>query len=204
MKASLYDTLEVDKTASSKEIKKAYLKKAREKHPDKTNGDSKEFQDVNHAYQVLSCPIKREHYDKTGSDEIIARERIIQAILKSCLNPQDDERVHKPIKRLEDRLNNLKQSKAVFSKQLIDIEADIEKLTEKSADFIHYYNGIVEMAQYVKGSIYQIDNEISVCNELMIEFESVKKVLGRDIITGDLRMFFNSSMSGATFNWNRT
>ncbi len=66
-----YKILEVPKTASDKEIKKAYRKLARKYHPDvNPNDDSakKKFQQINEANEVLSDVKKRKKYDKYGKD----------------------------------------------------------------------------------------------------------------------------------------
>jgi DnaJ family protein A protein 2 len=61
----LYETLEVDKNADEKEIKKAYRKLSRQHHPDK-GGDEHKFKEINAAYEILSDPEKRAAYDKYG------------------------------------------------------------------------------------------------------------------------------------------
>ena len=66
-----YKILEISKTASQDEIKKAYRKLARKLHPDlnPTNKDAhKKFQQVNEANEVLSDPEKRKKYDQYGKD----------------------------------------------------------------------------------------------------------------------------------------
>ncbi|OHX68355.1 DnaJ C-terminal domain-containing protein [Flammeovirga pacifica] len=66
-----YKVLEIDKSASQSEIKKAYRKLARQYHPDKNPDDKaaqKKFQEVNEANEVLSDPDKRKKYDKYGKD----------------------------------------------------------------------------------------------------------------------------------------
>lgn len=68
MSKSLYETLEVDPSASDAEIKKAYRKLARQYHPD-VNKDPKaedKFKEVNAAYEVLSDKQKRAQYDQYG------------------------------------------------------------------------------------------------------------------------------------------
>lgn len=66
-----YKILGVDKSATQKEIQKAYRRKARKYHPD-LNPDDKEahrkFQELNEANEVLSDPEKRKKYDKYGKD----------------------------------------------------------------------------------------------------------------------------------------
>ena len=66
-----YAVLGVPRTASDKEIKKAFRKLAREHHPDTKGGDAaseKRFKEVNEANAVLSDPDKRALYDRLGSD----------------------------------------------------------------------------------------------------------------------------------------
>jgi DnaJ-class molecular chaperone len=62
---SLYDILGVNKTASSSDIKKAYLRLARTHHPDK-GGDPEKFKEIAHANEILSDEIRRRRYDELG------------------------------------------------------------------------------------------------------------------------------------------
>ncbi|KAF9975938.1 Type I HSP40 co-chaperone [Actinomortierella ambigua] len=63
----LYDILEVDPSCSDSELKKAYRKLALKYHPDKTGGaTSEKFQEISHAYDILSDNQKRAIYDQHG------------------------------------------------------------------------------------------------------------------------------------------
>lgn len=69
MAESLYETLGVEKTASTEEIRKAYRKLARQHHPDVNPGDPSAevaFKKIAAAYDVLSDQEKRKAYDEFG------------------------------------------------------------------------------------------------------------------------------------------
>lgn len=67
MKEDFYDILEVSKSASSSDIKRAYRNLARKYHPDnKETGDEEMFKKVGEAYSVLSDDQKRAVYDRVG------------------------------------------------------------------------------------------------------------------------------------------
>ena len=69
MKEDYYEILEITKSASTVEIKKAYRKKAIQYHPDKNPGDHEAegmFKKAAEAYEVLSDPNKRSRYDQYG------------------------------------------------------------------------------------------------------------------------------------------
>jgi len=64
-----YQLLDIPRTATADEIKKAYRKKAIKFHPDKNPGDpdaERRFKDISEAYEVLSDEKKRQSYDRYG------------------------------------------------------------------------------------------------------------------------------------------
>ncbi|CAM1501905.1 Fc.00g038890.m01.CDS01 [Cosmosporella sp. VM-42] len=67
-----YEVLDLEKDATSDQIKSAYRKAALMNHPDKVPDNKKAkaheiFQEIAFAYAVLSDPIRRKRYDETGS-----------------------------------------------------------------------------------------------------------------------------------------
>ncbi|XP_024878221.1 dnaJ homolog subfamily C member 5-like isoform X2 [Temnothorax curvispinosus] len=67
---SLYQTLEVPKTATSEEIKKTYRKLALKYHPDKNPNNpeaAEKFKEINRAHAILTDLTKRNIYDNYGS-----------------------------------------------------------------------------------------------------------------------------------------
>ena len=68
MPKDLYEVLEIERGSSAEDIKKAYFKAARTKHPDK-GGSAEEFKEIQRAYETLSDSGRRQMYDMTGSEE---------------------------------------------------------------------------------------------------------------------------------------
>jgi curved DNA-binding protein CbpA len=68
---SLYDTLGVSPNATQAEIRAAYLKLAKQWHPDRNPGNQAEaerrFKEIAYAYEVLSDAAKRAAYDASDS-----------------------------------------------------------------------------------------------------------------------------------------
>ncbi len=65
-----YEVLKIERTASQEDIKRAFRRLAREHHPDVKKDDphaNDRFKEINEAYQVLSDPERRAHYDRYGT-----------------------------------------------------------------------------------------------------------------------------------------
>ncbi|MEZ5266403.1 MAG: DnaJ domain-containing protein [Acidimicrobiales bacterium] len=66
-----YELLEVARTATPDELKKAYRRLARQYHPDVNPDPEAEarFKEISKAYEVLSDPQRRARYDRFGPEE---------------------------------------------------------------------------------------------------------------------------------------
>ena len=102
MTTSLYDDLELPKTSTYEEIKQKYRILAQLHHPDK-GGDAEKFKRIRLAYEVLSDPIKREHYDSTGDhyddinldSEVMGRLAVMLSLFVQHINPEFDDLILK-------------------------------------------------------------------------------------------------------------
>ncbi len=73
MATDYYELLQVERTCTQVELKKAYRRRARELHPDAHPDDPEaeaRFKEVAVAYEVLSDPEKRAAYDRYGPDGV--------------------------------------------------------------------------------------------------------------------------------------
>jgi DnaJ-class molecular chaperone len=64
-----YSILEIPKSASAEEIKKAYRKMAMKHHPDRNGGDDTQFKKIQEAYEILSDPNKKQQYDNPYTNQ---------------------------------------------------------------------------------------------------------------------------------------
>jgi DnaJ-class molecular chaperone len=98
---NFYDVLQVSKDATKDEIKKAYLQRSLQWHPDKVEDpivkaiSSKKFQVLTQIYQILSDSKRRRDYDgqlhdRTGvNEDLDSFARYDEVRLNECLE-QDD------------------------------------------------------------------------------------------------------------------
>ncbi|KAH9945168.1 DnaJ-domain-containing protein [Epithele typhae] len=74
--ADLYKVLDLSRSASEQDIRKAYKRLSRKYHPDKNKeaGAEEKFVEIAHAYEVLSDSTKRQIYDRHGEEGLKAHE----------------------------------------------------------------------------------------------------------------------------------
>ena len=65
----LYKILDIDKSSTTNDIKRAYKKMAFKHHPDK-GGTEEKFKEISEAYEILSDNQKRKRYDLGGYDSV--------------------------------------------------------------------------------------------------------------------------------------
>jgi DnaJ family protein C protein 5 len=90
-KRNLYEVLELEKSATDDDIKRAYRKLALIFHPDKNrDGDpakTERFKEINHAHAVLSNPQKRRIYDEYGDMGLRMMDQVGEETMAYVLRP---------------------------------------------------------------------------------------------------------------------
>ena len=64
-----YQILKIDMDSTNEQIKKAYRQQAIIYHPDKNNGDDKQFKKIQEAYDILSDSTKKHLYDNNIDED---------------------------------------------------------------------------------------------------------------------------------------
>ena len=88
LQATHYELLKIHNTATPKEIRKAYLGRAKEIHPDRNPDEhaTRLFQQLGSAYTVLKDPILRAEYDISLQPEHPQIDIPIEYTRCTCLN----------------------------------------------------------------------------------------------------------------------
>ncbi len=128
-----YETLGVGRGASPEAINKMYRRLAKRHHPDHNPGDDEakaRYEAVDKAYQILSDPVRRELYDRTGdvsdrkpspADAQIAelavtiQEALCAVVIRFASGSGDYKRA-----------NLLAEIKAIIQKQLAETEQTLD------------------------------------------------------------------------------
>lgn len=131
-----YDVLDVAKTATPAEIKRAYRKRAKQAHPDK-GGTSEEFTRLAHSQLILLDPARRAKFDSTGTidptepDNALSRAvSILVGFLASVVQQHVVSGGVDPTKvdLVEQARKAFKQNLDSFAKEMKKIERHAEKL----------------------------------------------------------------------------
>jgi DnaJ homolog subfamily A member 2 len=164
----LYETLEIEKTATQKEIKKAYFRLSKLHHPDK-GGDEHQFKEINAAYEILSDPEKREKYDKYGlegvadDDDAAARGEDLFSMFfgggrrSQRSGPKKGPSVNHPIKVSLEDLYNGKTVKLAINRKVI--VGDVKLCTKCQGQ-----GAFMEVRQLGPGMITQMQRTCPDCN----------------------------------------
>ena len=129
-----YDILGVGKNVSMKHLKKAWLGKCRENHPDKVRGDTQQkenatvyFQKISQAYECLKDPLKRWHYDVLGCKCGLASD---DSILLEQMNPQALTPLLEKLEKKYSRDANVPQSSQENERILPNVSPPHEQLRD--------------------------------------------------------------------------
>jgi curved DNA-binding protein CbpA len=175
---TLYQELGVLSTASQEEIRHNYRIYAQKYHPDKEGGDEERFKRIKLAYEVLSDPIRRQEYDRTGkfSAEFSIRNEALER-LNNMINqyvPELNSEIDDPILKMKSDINQTTQSVInqidTCKRHIRNSKITHEKLWTKS-------KGENILKNFVENLIKRRETDLSNLTRQMIVFKLMLEIL---------------------------
>lgn len=174
----LYDELELPRNCTFDEIKQQYRTLAQINHPDK-GGDEKKFIRIKEAYETLSDPIKRAHYDNTGdyyqdsniNNEVQNRLSNMISHFTQQINPEIDDLILKMKVDIYEAQRNTNQA-------IVECNNIIRKLTIISNKIkLKQIEGENFLKKLVDVKITQKQTELSSHKRTLLVFDKMLEIL---------------------------
>jgi curved DNA-binding protein CbpA len=177
MSNTLYDDLGLLPDCTPAEIKQQYRILAQQHHPD-LGGDEEQFKRIKTAYEILSDPVKRAHYDSTGenysevdvNNEVITRLSNMIAQFTQQLNPDFDDLILK-------MKVDIQQAQHQTHNAIILCNSMIQKLTIIAEKIKLKKPGENLLRSFVETRITQYNNELASHQLTLIVFKKMLEIL---------------------------
>jgi curved DNA-binding protein CbpA len=174
---NLYDELELPKNCTSAEIKQQYRILAQIHHPDK-GGNEEKFKRIKLAYEILSDPTKRAHYDSTGEhydetnidSEVYTRLSNMINHFTQHINPDIDDLILK-------MKVDIHQAQQQTSNAILECNNIIKKLTVISQKIKLKKEGENLLKTLVETKITQRHNELTTHRKTLLVFAKMLEIL---------------------------
>ena len=196
-----YAALGLEKCCSVEEIKIAYRKLSMKHHPDRDGGDRSEFKEITVAFEVLSDPDRRAHYDATGTDKSPGSNLVESAVAGMLMSAFTNENKD-PFELMRNQVN---QSIAKHSKNHSEGKRQKQMLLKKIEKFKKHNakttntNGRDFILQSLNHSVALIEKSIQECQNGMDFDKDVLKFIENLSCPPDQRI---SPIMYPTVTWN--
>jgi len=175
---TLYDELELPKNCTSEEIKQKYRTLAQIHHPDRPGGNEEKFKRIKLAYETLSDPTKRAHYDSTGEhyddtnidNEVYTRLSNMISHFTQHINPEIDDLILK-------MKVDIHQAQHQTSNAILECNNVIKKLTIIAQKIKLKKEGENLLKTLVEAKITQRHNELTTHRRTLIVFAKMLETL---------------------------
>lgn len=162
-----YDVLGVEATATPSEIKKARRKKAAAAHPD-TGGSHAEMAAINHAFDILINPERRQHYDATGEDKrVTTLQDEAQNMILFAFQTALQEESHNPLacarSFVADNRARAEQQQQELTQRRAHVEAQRPRVSVQSGKNL-FHSLIDQQVQALDRSLASFARGIQVCD----------------------------------------
>ena len=177
MSNTLYDDLGLLPDCTPAEIKHQYRILAQQHHPD-LGGDEEQFKRIKTAYEILSDPVKRAHYDSTGEryndvdvdHEVVTRLSNMITQFTQQINPEFDDLILK-------MTVDIQQAQHQTHNAIILCNNMIQKLTVIAQKIKLKKSGENLLKSFVEARIDQYNNELAAHQLTLIVFKKMLEIL---------------------------
>lgn len=142
-----YNTLGVKSDATIDEIKASYRKLAQKHHPDREGGNAEKFKEVQKAYDTLSDPEKRAHYDewKDGPNSDDIADQLIAQVLMQMVDSNNFDLDH---------TNMITEVKNYFHQQMKVLRVQIKSVRSSNKKLRNAGKRLKSKSKHFQESIY--------------------------------------------------
>ena len=172
-----YEILGIDSKSSLKEIKKAYLKKSKETHPDK-GGTKEDFQKVKDAYDLLNDPVRKRKFDETGNiEDARAKVNHYHEIQRLFLYKLEDE-LAISFDLIEDMLFDINDTINDANLAIIKKDKEIQKITKFRNKIVKKKDdGFNIFEDIITGKINMLNDEKIIHIEAIKRMGEIRKII---------------------------
>lgn len=197
----LYETLGVDRTASTADIRRAYRSRAKKAHPD-AGGNPDDFRSLCVALAVLQDPDRREKYDRTGNADAEPDTREAEALnriagaLEAVVGALHDPAAHDLVAALKAQFH---QAIAEGKRQRDQTTKKAEKWDKLMRRFTHKGEGDNMLASIAKGKAVEARRVVESCDIEIAKLERCIEILGEhgfEVETAVMRTFAQMQLGG--------
>lgn len=174
---SLYEILGVKRDAPQPAIRKAYLKKAKQTHPDR-GGNEAEFKEVSRAFGVLGNPRKRIEYDQTGKEDgaqtpeeaaVAIIRNLTEMVVANNADPANVDFLREMRSQIAQALANAANQSADISRKIARCKKLQQRFKRKSGDNL--------ISKILQGRIDDMDRQIVAIGRDKINLVSAQEML---------------------------
>lgn len=175
---SLYEILELEPTATLKEIKAAWRRLSQKYHPDKYEGDAEKILAINKAYEILKDKRKRTEYDASGTinsknEETQLRHDaltqlsnlVVTTVEKNEVEIKDLVVVMREV--IDQSIKNIELAKEGGKKSIIKFTKAIKRLKVKEGEENILANSLQTVIEQNEASLVALDYQILLGNEIL-------------------------------------
>lgn len=174
---SLYETLGLKRGATEAAIRSAYLKKAKQTHPDQ-GGNAEEFKEVSRAYNVLGDRSKRLVHDETGQEDggptaedaaVAIVRNLTEMVIANGHDPATTDFLREMRGQIAQAIANSDQQRADINRKITRCDALSKRFKIKNCDNL--------IAKILQGRVDEMERQLAAIERDRLNLDAAKTLL---------------------------